>query len=205
MFKHQINKNRGLKISAKHGFTMIEMIVSISLITIITALFVANYRQSNKRTDLIMAAQSLVADLHLAQNNTLGLVKYNMAEPLVPSGGWGVNFDLTKNSYTIFADLDGPGENGNLEFDPDVEGEVRYGARTTVFPSGVLISSLKTNNGETNQKVNVTFLPPDPKTNIYRVDTSATSTVLEIELKELRDNTTKTVRVNFLGLVEVID
>lgn len=205
MFGLKINKNKGFKESERCGFTMIEMVVSISLITIITALFVANYRQSNKRTDLVMAAQSLVADLHLAQNNTLGLVKYNMATPLVPPGGWGINFDLTKNDYTIFADLDGPGESGNLEFDPSVEGEVRYGARKTTLPSGVIISSLKTGNINLNQKVNVTFLPPDPKTNIYQVDNGATSTILEIELKELRDNTIKTVQVNFLGLVEVID
>ena len=186
------------------GFTLVEMVVSISIIVMITALFIANYHSTDRRTDLVMAAQNLVADLHLAQNNTLGLVKYNDA---VPEGGWGISLNASSSSYTLFADLDQPpySTSGYMQYDPSVEGNVRYGARVTQLPSQIQIVELKTASGALNQRVNVTFLPPDPQTNIYRVDAGATSTSLEIKLKETQNNTTKTVRVNFLGLAEVVD
>jgi len=191
------------------GFTLIEMVVSLSVVMVVTVMFIANFHTANKRTDLIMTAQNLAADLHLAQNHTLGLVKYhNSSEGTVPAGGWGINFDATNNEYTLFADLDAtstvPGS-GYMEYDPFLEGNVNCGARVTQMPPGIEISELKTDSALLNSRVNVTFLPPDPRTNIYRVAAVATSTTLDIKLKETQNNTTKTVRVNFLGLVEVID
>lgn len=193
----------------KSGFTLIEMVVSISVIMMVTVLFIANYRTANKRTDLAMIAQDLVADLHLAQNHTLGLVKYrNTTEGTVPAGGWGISLDAVNNRYTLFADLDEPAStagSGYMEYDPTLEGDVNAGARVTQLPDSVQISELKTDSTFLNERVNVTFLPPDPRTNIYRVGAGATSTALEIKLQELQGNTTRTIRVNFLGLIEVID
>jgi prepilin-type N-terminal cleavage/methylation domain-containing protein len=202
MFKF-IEKKISFRFNIRPAFTLIEMVVSISIITIMAALFIVNYRSANKRTDLTMAAQNLVADLHLAQNNALGLVKYNNA---VPPDGWGISFATSTNSYTLFADLDKPGDPDYLKYDPITEGIVNYGARTTYLPAEISIDGLDTSGGsQPNNRVNVTFLPPDPVTNIYRVDVDGTSTVLEIKLKEARNNSTKTIRVNFLGLAEVVD
>jgi len=196
----------------KAGFTLIEMITSISLIVIITAIFIANYRSSNKRSDLIMTAQKLVADIHAAQNNTLGLIKYGDE---VPPGGWGIHFD--KNDplkYTMFADLDRPASTeppdiypsdaGFMSYDSTVEGDIDKGARVVELPQGISIIDLDMGHDADNSTIaNVSFLPPDPKTNIF--NGVSTSTYLEITLKEARENKIKTVRVNFLGLVEVID
>jgi len=182
------------------GFTLIELIVSIGIITMMTVIFIANYRTSNKHTDLVMSAQTIVSDIHVAQNNALGLVKYNGG---VPAGGWGINFDQTKNYYTLFADLNAPGNLGYMIYDPFSEGNITYGARQTNLSSNIAIASLKVgNNYVTN--ATVTFLPPDPTTNIY--GNSATSTVLEIKIKDVNNaNSIKTIRVNFLGLAEVTD
>ncbi len=192
------------------AFTLLEMIVSISIIAIVASLFIANYRTGNKRADITMAAQGIVADFHLAQNKTLGLVKYSGAVPL---GGWGLSFNTAQNSYTLFADSQGPetGGYGYMTYDSShIEGQVVYGARTTTFPAGIRIESLKMGENfatltDAGSRVDVTFLPPDPKTNIYRVDLSATSSLLEITLRESLNNTAKTIRVSFLGLAEVVD
>lgn len=196
----------------KSGFTLIEMITSISLVVMITAIFVANYRTGNKRTDLIMTAQKLVADIHAAQNNTLGLVKYGDE---VPAGGWGLSFSVASPQYTLFADLDRPASNepgqiwpkdpGYMDYNPSTEGLVDLGARVVNLPQGIEISSIMIN--DTSQtgypSANVSFLPPDPKTNIYYG--FSTSSVLRINLREKSTGKIKTVRVNFLGLVEVIN
>ncbi|MHB8903933.1 MAG: prepilin-type N-terminal cleavage/methylation domain-containing protein [Patescibacteria group bacterium] len=185
----------------KAGFSLIELVVSLGIIAVITVLFMANYRTGNKRTDLIMTAQKIVADIHMAQNNALGLVKYN---GLVPAGGWGIAFNKT-NQYTMFADLNQPNTGGYMDYDSATEGNINYGARVTDISPGVFISSLKIDSSGPNlDTANVTFLPPDPITNIYHA--GATSTVLEITVTELGNtNNNKTIRVNFLGLVEVID
>ena len=185
----------------KKGFTLIEMVVSLGVITAVTTLFIANYQSSNKRSDLVMTAQKLVADLHSAQSSTLGLSKYNDA---VPAGGWGVSFDKQNNVYTIFADLDAPGRLGYMQYDPSTEGVVSYGARQVTLPSRIRLEELKITSSLTTSLANVTFLPPDPRTNIW-VSGGATSTTLSIKLLDTSTNQFKTVKVNFLGLVEVID
>ncbi|HBA36680.1 TPA: hypothetical protein DCZ15_02275 [Candidatus Falkowbacteria bacterium] len=197
-------KTRCLKISPcgrfESGFTLLEMVVSMSMIMLITVLFIVDYRSANKRTDLIMTAQNLVADLHLAQNNTLGLVKYNET---VPASGWGIHLDINENAYTLFADLNATGTVGYMDYDETEEGVINYGARTTRLPDGIEIYALETDGSQLNNSVNVIFFPPDPQTNIY--DGAATSSTLDITLKEERTEFVKTVRVNFLGLVEVTD
>jgi Tfp pilus assembly protein FimT len=183
------------------AFTLLEMTVSLSVIVVVTALFIANFKSANKRTDLTMTAQNLVSDLHAAQNNTLGLTKYNN---LMPLGGWGVHLEVGNNTYTTFADLDAPGEPGYMSLN-EGEAEIIYGARTTTLPEEIEILSLKTGSAMTpNAAINVTFLPPDPQTNIY-AGAGATSTSLLIELREKSSQATKTVRVNFLGLIEVVN
>jgi len=176
-----------------------EMIVSIALIVSITALFIADYRTGNRRSDLTMAAQKLVADLHAAQNNSLGLVKYNAA---VPAGGWGVHLTEATSSYVIFADLNAPGTAGYMSYDPESEGNINYGARLDELSPAIAVSSL-TMNGATSSAATVTFLPPDPQTNLY--NGAATATSLVIQLEEIKTGQTKDVQVNFLGLVEVVD
>lgn len=188
------------------AFTLIEMIVSLSVIMIISVIFIANYRNANSRTDLIMTAQSLVANLHSAQNNSLGLVKYGNN---VPAGGWGVNFDKVEKKYTIFADLNEPDTIGYMQYDADTEGLRNLGAREVILSSGIEISDIIITSGASSESVdiaNVTFLPPDPRTNIYSSDSIvATGTELVVELREVGTESKKTIMINFLGLIEVID
>jgi type II secretory pathway pseudopilin PulG len=187
---------------ANKAFTLIELMVSIGIIIALTIVFMTNYHFVNSRTDVIMVAQKLVADIHSTQNDALGLAKYN---GYLPAGGWGLSFSTAKNSYTLFADLNAPGNSGYMQYDPSPSGEgvVKYGARVTTLPPGITISNLKTDQNSSTTAVNLTFLPPDPQTNIYDVGSAATSTTLLITLKEAQNGSTKIIRVNFLGLAEV--
>ena len=190
------------------AFTLIEMVVSLGIIMVISVIFIANYRTSNKRTDLIMTAQSLVADIHAAQNSSLGLVKYGT---IVPAGGWGVNFNKNDNTYTIFADLEAPLESGNLSFDPNTEADRNSGARQISLSGEIEIEELRIFSGvngsieNTTNEASVTFLPPDPKTNIYNEVSGSSGTALTVKLKEVNGEGRRTIKINFLGLIEMID
>lgn len=197
----------------KEGFTLVEVLTSVFIIVLITGIFLANYQTNNQRTDLIMTAQKLVSDLRLAQNNALGLVKYGDE---FPSGGWALNFDITSEEarlkYIIFADLDSPASNepgreapadyGFGRFDSG-EGLTALGAKTVDLPSGIIIESLQSEFSSSNDWLNVNFLPPDPKTNIF--NGSDTSSWAKIILRDLRSDQIKTIFVNFLGLIEVVE
>lgn len=173
------------------GLTLIELIVSIGIIGFVTAIFVGNYRNTNKRTDLIMTAQSMVSDFHQAQNNALGLLEVDNS---IPAGGWGISINTAanKNQYIIFADLD-----------ERATAVIPSNARIIPLPPEIEISEVRFADNSLKYSANVIFFPPDPRTDI--VSGSATSTALEIDLKEVRNGSIKTVRVNFLGLVEVIN
>ncbi len=179
----------------KTGFTLIELLVSVSIIAIVTGTFLANYNSANRRSDLTMTAQKMVTDIRLAQNYALGLARYGTSGSLnVPEGGWGININLqnSNNSYLIFADDD-----GDQIFD-STEANVAYGAQITTLPSNIIINSLSSGS-----RADITFLPPDPITTIKGPVSNFNQ--VDIVLKDLRTNSIKTVRINYLGLVEVID
>ena len=187
------------------AFSLIEMVVSLGVIMFVSVIFISNYRVTNRRTDLIMTAQSLVSDLHAVQNNALGLAKYGS---IVPAGGWGISFDKGAGGYTIFADLNEPGSEGYMKMDKATEVERNFGAREVFFNGEIKIAEMKIFSG-TNEylsdKLNISFLPPDPSTNIFNVNTNASGTAATIELKELGSESSKIIRVNFLGLIEVLE
>lgn len=182
----------------KSGFTLIELIVSVSVIALVTGTFLVNYNSTNRRSDLTMTAQKMVADIRMAQNYALGLARYGLTGSLnVPSGGWGIHIDLQNygnNRYLLFAD-----DNGNHIFDAS-EAELSYGAQITSLPSDIIIESVTSGT-----KADITFLPPDPVTTIVGSFSNSNFTQLDIVLKDLKVGSIKTIRINYLGLTEVVD
>lgn len=187
-----------IKTQFKSGFTLIEMVTSLVVIMFVTVLFIANYQAANKRTDIIMTAQKMVSDIHLAENNCLGLVKY---DNYVPAGGWGVHFNKDANYYMVFAETSQPSDPDYLDFSAQGQ-NIQYGARRSEFAANTIIEDILL-DGTSVTEASVIFLPPDPRVNIN--DGFATGTALQIILKEKNNNSTKKVEVNFLGLAEVVD
>ncbi len=173
------------------GFTLMEMIASIAIIGIIFSIFLANYRGTNNRSELVGAAQKLASDIRLAQNYSLGLKKASDTDADPPPGGWGVYVDEASASYILFADKNAP--DGNRIYD---NGEK---FREIFLPDGVMINTNGISvGGASAQTSAIVFFPPDPVTYI----SNSSTTDISITLKD-RNNSTLAVKVNFLGLVEV--
>lgn len=176
-----------VKRNLKFGFTLIELLVSVFIIALITGLFLADYHSINKRQKLIVAAQKMASDIKLAQQFSLGSKKHNGS---TPSEGWGVYVNGSQDgSYIIFADNDGI---GGYEYTAGLNEEFQ----TVNLPDGVVISSILVNGAPANE-VNIVFLQPDPTTFINNDSAANAQIVLS------NGNTTKTVKVNSLGLVDV--
>ncbi|MDD4332961.1 MAG: type II secretion system protein [Patescibacteria group bacterium] len=183
------------KFERKNGFTLVEMLVSVAVIVLITGIFLANYRASSQRADLIFAAQQMASDIRLAENYSLGLVNYG--EGNFPIGGWGFYIDKSNNKYYIFADVDG---DKSYTASPS-EADKTKSAKEVIFPANIVVDSIQYGaNFETSSEVlNITFLPPDPT--VYIVGTKYYNA--KIVLKDVRNGLTKEIDINFFGLIEV--
>jgi len=180
------------------GFTLIELMVSISISVLISTIFLVDYRSTSKQSELNMTAQKLVSDIRLAQNYSLGSTEYGENIPL---GGWGVHFDRISSpgNYIIFAD-----NNGNKHYDSG-ESDSNKGGQVISLPAGVSINGINAvSPSEEVSAVNyidITFLPPDPTTNILDSSDNPYNSVGIILLGE-DDSSTRTIEVNFFGLIE---
>ena len=166
------------------GFSLIEVIVTLSLITILTLVVLANYRGGEKRYILQSANQQLISDIRKAQNIALSPGPQFTA-------GVGIHFDLNKsNSYFFFLD-----KNKNQKYDGPEE---RWGEETSFPPKIQMKTILPLTDGRT---MDIFFLPPDPTTYINGFFDINNSTTISLEMKDI-DIPTRTITIKSNGLIE---
>jgi prepilin-type N-terminal cleavage/methylation domain-containing protein len=181
-----------------YGFTLLELVISLFIITLMISAFLANYNGGRSSSNLSLAAQQMVSDIRSAQNKALGTASYSGTPPV---GGWGVHLDTTnKNSYIIFADVNGDKKYNNS---PD-EALISGGGQTINFPSDVQIDSFSSNKTGylSPTSLDLIFLPPDPITTINLNSGSATSSVAQVILKQTGTNAKSVSTINILGLLQ---
>ena len=176
------------KFKKNTGFTLVELLVSVFIISLISGLFMVNYRQADQGAKLMNASQKLVSDMRLAQSYTLGLQKF---EGSFPPGGWGIRLASGASSYVIFAD-----NNEDHDYNAGEEHAI------IDLPDNITINSITNFIGVSKLFLDIVFLPPDPT--VYFNGASAINDVsADIVLRNNQTNLTKTITVNFLGMVDV--
>lgn len=165
------------------GFSMIELLVVMFIISLISAVAIANYRGGQRKYVLTQAVQKLVSDIRKAQN--MALSGFDIAGAYY---GYGVYLEEGNSYYIIYGDV-----NGNSTYQPadDVIEEV------SLFPQGVEVASVSTAAG----KMSIFFEPPQPTT--YINGDSAPGLSGTISLKVTNSSLFKTVQITTAGLVEV--
>ncbi len=112
------------------GFTLVELLVTISIFTVITLSFFFNYPEFRESISLKRTAQKIALTVRQAQVYSLS-VKGSGAGGVFP--GYGAHFDAAKpKSFILFRDID----NGN-DYDGDSEKEQEF-----LIQSGDRISDL---------------------------------------------------------------
>lgn len=177
-----------IKLKYNTGFTVVELLAGIFIISLISGIFLANYRVADNQAKLINAAQKLASDIKLAQSYTLGLREF---EGSFPDGGWGVRLTQGLSSYIIFADTsEGYDYTAGEEY------------ITIDLPDNITIDSITDPvGGGPLSPLDIVFTPPDPITYINTVSNVS----VDIVLKDSQTELTKTITVNFLGLVDVVN
>lgn len=173
------------KKSSRNGFTLIEMLVVLFVISLLSVMILADYQGNKKNYALLQANQKLISDLRKVQNmaiNGTEIIGYCSVTSVCY--GYGIYLD-SGSSYILFAD-----KNDNKVYDAGV-GE---GFETVNFPSPIIIQS-------TNPSpVSVFFLAPDPIT--YINGSNVSGILAEIILQVSGSALTKAININTAGLIE---
>lgn len=162
----------------KRGFTLTELIITISIIGIILAVVIPSYRNSQDAKALSFGVYQIKDDIRAVQSYSNHL---KMFDGVFPKGGYGIKFSSDSDSYIIFADI------ANLKtYDTTEEVEV------VKLPKNVKT----TNNG--NNDLTIVFEPPYGK--IY-INQNIPVSDNEVEIK-LPSGLTKTITITSSGALE---
>ncbi len=178
------------------GFTLVELLVSMSIFAVISALVMVNFRAGERSDELRLGAttvSSFIRDAEArASSGVAACVCVGGAGPaplcapgrvcaggtasdVVPLGGWGVHAAIGDASVVLFADLD-----GNRLMDPGESVK-----EDLIAPSrGVRVKS-----GGTD----VTFVPPRPE---IWINGAQGASEFSVVLEQLLNNTLREVRYN---------
>jgi prepilin-type N-terminal cleavage/methylation domain-containing protein len=162
------------------GFTLIEMLVVISVMTLLSSLLILYSRSGENQIILFRDQAKLITALNRAKS--LSVQMFNAPE--LPCA-FGVYFSQAENRFLIFRDLA-----LNCR-----DADHVYTGSEELFESYQLSSKIKF--GELTL-TNIVFIPPDPKT---LIDNDPNKNEAAITLETLDGNASLKVRVNNAGQI----
>lgn len=185
--KKQNISEKSMRVKFLTGFTLIELMVVVSIISLLSVIIFANYRSGERQLALQRSAYQLAQDLRRVQGMAMATREF---EGEVPPR-YGIEFTKDQDSYILFTDI-----NDNGKYEPGGGNPDRI-VETIYLEKGAWVGELRTPSSKTT--VWVTFKPPDPLTTIRD---PGEREILRIQLTNL-NNQTKIISLNKAGLIEV--
>jgi len=153
------------------GFTLIEMLVTLGIITALSSMILVYSRKSESVSNLIREGDHMVFELRRAQNQAMMTLQQD-SESDEKICGWGIYIDTNiPEQFLLFKDLCEEGTSkGNEKYDSDLGEEVEtFSLLKRVEISGSNVSS-------------ITFIPPEPRVK-FEPDLGDDNAYVEIQLK----------------------
>jgi prepilin-type N-terminal cleavage/methylation domain-containing protein len=161
------------------AFTLIELLIVISLIAFFSAFVVFNKGKSQASLNLERASFQIAQSIRKAEELAIAAQFFNGSYPI---GGYGVYFEEGSSFYSIFADVN---QNGNYS-----EGEL---VESIALENMITISDLSPSSPSV-----VIFKAPDPT-----VVLPGSSSSISITISATNIDLEKTISVNSLGVIEI--
>lgn len=194
------------------GFTIVELMVSVGIFALMTALLLAKYGTFNQGILLTNLAYDLALTIRNAQSYGVnvksaptGIANYSN-EFNLPYGVYiddGVSIKaLPKNEVVFFVDL-----NNNQKYDPGAtpsELISKYTMKRGSYVSSICVNQLYSCGSANFHNLHLTFVRPDPRATIKSDHSSIYLVYAEIVLKS-SDGKSKKVTINDLGQIVIKD
>lgn len=187
------------KIAAKRhltGYSIIELLLVISMVLFFTGLTLVNYKSGGKHFALHRSANQLSQDIRRTEQKAMSTAICDECGDIIPDGGYGIYFEkgtVNGKKYILYADdviVDGKYSDGS---DHKIGEEI-------FLEKGVYIHNIEIDGGSTNF-ASINFLAPEPSINISD-GASGVKLVITLAL-ETEPTATVTVEANIAGLVEI--
>jgi len=173
----------------ENGFTLVEFLVAVTIITIFSVIILANYEPGEQNLALQRTVHQVAQDIRRTQEMSMSARKSSACSGDVPTGGYGIYFYdpvVNQTSYVLFADCNAD-ENysaGEETGDP-IEIEEGVGVYTLIS-GGAGVSTLT-----------IIFKPPDPIVVSNAIVAATSSVTFQGE-----NDRFGVVSVNEVGLIE---
>jgi prepilin-type N-terminal cleavage/methylation domain-containing protein len=177
---------------AKDGFTFIEIITTVAVTALLSALFIGYSAGGRERLTLYREHARLLANIYRAK--ALAIETY--AEPNVPCA-FGVNLDVTASRYRLFRDEAPLCTTPSRAYVYDSTGDQVLSGEDYPLPAGYTLSLTPSNIR------NITFVPPDPNVYISNTSGGVTSTNATIVVTS-PNGSTLSIQVNDFGQITTI-
>lgn len=171
------------------AFTLIELIVMISIVGIFTTVLFVDYGKNSRIFTLERVAQKTAQDIRRAQGMAMG----------------GLAGDITTNAYGVYFDKTGSNNlyyiiyrnnNANMYYESS-EDSIK---ETISIEKGIKICDIN-NNGSSVNNTSISFKPPDPTTYIDSNYTGSEASIIFCIDGDAAK--TRTVKVNNAGRIEI--
>ncbi len=186
----------------RSGFTLVELIVSISIIAVLTTMAINNFRGSNEKNILANEAERVASVIRQMHINSLIGQTVNGARPR----SFGFNLQTCIHSgtptichYISFADNE---TNGTIDYKYDSGDDVLQ--TITTFDKNIEFTAINI-GGSSLDELNIVFIPPQGSIQFFGSGTDAlTDEEVEIVLRYHNTSYYKRITVNRIsGQIEI--
>lgn len=170
----------------KKGYTLIELLVAVTVIIVVTAFVLISYPGLNRVFSLQRSASKLSQDIRKVQERAVSMAELNGSLP----AGYGINLsDASPYSYKLSAYE----ESGGSWSATDTWEE------TVNLEDGIKLGDLY-EGGTSTSSLDIVFEPPDPT--VWVNNSSSSSSTITV-LIESEVSKTESVFINSAGLITV--
>lgn len=169
---------------ASRGFTILELLVSVFIIVLMTAIVVPGWRAGETTLALDRAAHKLSQDLRKATELAQRAQFFQCAAGSISGYGMHVSF-LTPTLYTLYVEC-----NGNQTYDPGVD---------AVFQDVTLEGKIQITSA-TPSSFSILFVPPVPTISIQPGNLSQASITLSVAGDLTR---VKVITITTKGIIDI--
>lgn len=184
---------------AQSGYTLIEMLLVVSIMGLVSGLVFADYHRAGRQGALVMGARQLAAHVRQMENFALngkedrctGSTACSWGVHLSSSGAAAAYYDLFEDYFNVNYIY-----NANEEYGPVQE-----------FASGVFVQGIRMQNlsgvWSSQANLNIAFLAPDPEIRFCRNSGAGGCDYMAAEITLNNGEENAVVTINNFGLVDV--